>query len=660
MPVGRQYDFKLNHYGYMLLRDRFAGRAWHRTALADAPSRRSEEDVEFGTLPSQIDHTEVWEDWSGGFGSAYRRPERRNAYHWSENFDARFPRQLVHCQEMRSAPTALSNSVRYGVNAESFLDVPLTNASEHKRVGAGAILSLGLGYAVNYIPTNYDSFTVDTDLTASGMAFGYKAAIFGSYSYLPALTATSFYRRLFTGVVSGSAHRLPGRGFVVAGNRMWRFHGPDNRNFYVQSVAAGADPQVSANWSATLPIGDQFRTISDMAVLDDQVFLGMEDGIYAGDFTGTFFNVLPDVGNQIHEDNCRDLAIYQNGVVVPYAGGVFWYAPGLEGNHAFEVGPTARSNRSPVSGRIRAVRSYGAWVYAGLWSGSVSYLLAGRDASPGLPWTWYPQQRLPGRVRVHRLHIDSITVSSGGANALPHRFWVATDASIETGGTAPLLYFQIPPGHDNPLLPDPVFSPNYMGSARIDLGFTDWGAPGAPKIFRELEIWADNLLSGIRYADVYYTVDSGSRTLLGRIQTSPRESIYFSSGEGSFVTGQSIELSIESFTAGSRDITPIYRSFVLQGAIRADVAEIVTAVVHVGDRVRDRMGRIMRPGLTQIRELRALAASTPPAVLTDVLGDEAWVSVLPPIEEQEFYQEGNDNPEIAATVRMAILTFTSN
>lgn len=49
-----------------------------------------------------------------------------------------------------------------------------------------------------------------------------------------------------------------------------------------------------------------------------------------------------------------------------------------------------------------------------------------------------------------------------------------------------------------------------------------------------------------------------------------------------------------------------------------------------------------------------------PQTLIDLAGATQQVLVLPPIEEREIYQQGNEYPEVAATVRMAVLSFTTS
>lgn len=651
MPVGRKYDFSLNGKGFMLARGETRGRAWSRTGRPDTVGQRGPGEERYGALPDELEFAEVWDDWSGGAFHAYRVPGS-STYHWGENMDARFPRQLVHCQQPNLLPGRYAST---NVNVEAFLDVPLPGVA-NPPAGAGAVLVLGKGFVTSYAPTGLSALgsMFDRLYEASGggaTLYRGRPATFGSFVYI-GCEGSPFARRGLDGA-GYTLGPLPGEGFVVAGGRLWRRHS----GYLLQSVAAGADPLATGNWSATLSIGNGQMRINDLTTLGDQLHAGLPDGLYAGDLAGTFVNVLPGPAGQANPDNGRDLDVSEGTVLGVFADDLVYYRPSELVAEAGQIGPTSREpNRSPVRGRDRCVRSLGPWRYMGRWTGTQSFLLAGRPGARGM--VWHTQQRLPHVARVSRIHFDGITAASSGAE-IPTRCWVATDASGFTG-TAPLYTWPIPRLNDNPLDAEGVFRPTYCGSARIDLGAIDRGAPGTLKELRALEIWADNLASGYRWADVYYTVDRGARRYLGRATRSPTDVVYFPSAAETFVTGQSVEVSLESFIAsGSQDISPVYRAVILRGSLRPRAIEMVTAVTRIADGVRDRQGQPLRSGATMLAELRDMAdpegSGRQPQLLVDLAGATSWVNVLAPIEEQEVYQRGMEEPELAATVRMVML-----
>lgn len=813
MPVGQRYDYMLNGKGFMLARGQYKGRAWQRTGTPDTPGTRTETDAKYGAVADQLDHPEVWDDWSGGFGQAYRRAGE-NTYHWAENFDARFPRQLVHCQALRliadtlASPTSSDPRGR-NVCVEHFLDAPPRDVLRPPP-GTGVVWWLG-EHATEAQPTGLASegsaFAV-TDLAGSYLPWVGKPAIFGSFIFVGMATG-NFQRITLFDISYGTGDcNAPGVDFVTAGGRLWRSLGTNYRPTVLRSLAAGADSTATANWSASLGVGTDVLPIQDLMAFEDQVFVGMPNGLYAGDQSGTFVNVLEDLSYQTHYDNCRDIVVHNGQVIVQHVAGVFSYQPNDYVARVAEIGPPVQNQRGPIQGMVRCLRGFGPWLYAGLWTGSQSHLLVGEQDGRG--YRWHTQQRLPHIARVHRLHFDGITTSSGAARSVPNRLWVATDASIGATGTAPIYYLPVPRLNGNPLAPDPVFSANYVGSARIDLGAVDGGAPSTLKVYRSVELWADNLASAAQWCDVYYTVDGLTRAKLGTVAQSPKSTLYFPAGDpaqmanlcsnpgleagttgwtASDVTmaqsaeqahggtkslkltgnvggqtdayavntvtgwvpgqrftvtawiyvptlftppsssglrivlidfvngvsegalsamatvagqwqqltvskvirqgtgsvavrlylgdqagtsvcyfddvlyttptmGQSIALSLESFTA-SAGVTPIYRSVVLRGATRPKSIDQVTAVTRIADNMLDRQGGLMRPGAVMLGELRQMTVpDTGPVPLVDLTGAAHLVSVLPPVDEQEVYQQGSEEPEVAATVRLAVLSFS--
>lgn len=662
--TNQQFDFTLNGKGFMLVRDpKSNGRSWLRRGTSDLPRRSFyfQED-RYGNQVDEVDHVEFWEDWSGGFGSAYRQAPDDNHYLYAFNFDARYPRQLIHCQQLSLLPNAQYSGSN--VNVEYITDVP--PVSSPQPAGAGAILVTGRNFVSSFTPTTL--LTMASQFMMLNEATGQSAigrpALFGSYTYIA--TGTGFYQRDNAGMTYTLNTTMNAQGFGNFRNVMWRRF----NNNLLQEVPYGSDPMVGANWSATLNIGNGQQPINDMIERGGALFLGMSDGLYQGDTSGTFYNILPEARDVRHVDNGRDLYAYDGGVIFGGAPGLFWYQPSQYGTSAgdsFEVGPQGvTSGRNPVRGRNRAGTGLGPWSYAGMWTGSQSWILAGgvEASGRGNPYNWHTMQLLPHTAKINRIHFDSITNASGQYTEIPSRMWIATEASFGalTNATAPLYVAPVPRLNQNPLT-DLSFTPNYCGSARIDFPFTDWQMPGVYKIFRSLEIYADNLASGAQYANVWAIIDNGSRQYVGQANQSPKSTLYFPGDNGTFMSGIAIQLSIESYTFSST-ITPVYRSVVLRGPVTPRSVDVVTAVVHIADGLPDRFGNEMRDGATMISELRSLGdplqTGRNPVMMQDLAGATQWVRVLPSIEEQEIHQAGDRPLEVAATIRLACLDFTQS
>lgn len=660
-------DFALNGKPYMLVRDpKTQGRSWLRRGTSDLPRRSFyfQED-RYGNQVDEVDHVEVFEDWSGGYGSAYRAAADDTHYLFAQNFDARYPRQLIHCQQLQLLPNSRYSGSN--VNAEYVRDVPLPGVASPP-AGAGAILVSGKNFVTSFAPTGLltAGSQFDPKFEATGQNFQGRSAIFGSFTYVA--TGSGWIERTHAGTVSTLNTLMQAQGFANYRNVMWRRHSGN----LLQNVPYGSDPNVTGNWSATLNIGwSGINAINDMIERGDALFLGMTDGLYQGDISGTFFNVLPEARDLRHPDNGRDMTSYDGGVIFAGAPGIFWYQPAQFGGargDAYEVGPQGvTSGRNPVRGRIVDAEAHGPWLYAGFWTGSQSWLLAGRRTrarGEAGAYDWHTMQLLPHTAKIHGLHFDTVTNASGQYNEIPSRMWVPTEASwgSQANATAPLYVAPVPRLNQNPLT-DLSFTPNYVGSARIDFPFTDWQMPGVYKIFRSVEVYADNLLSGAQYCDVWATIDAGSRLYVGRASDSPKSTLYFPGDSGTFMSGVAIQLSLESFTFSSMT-TPVYRSVVLRGPVVPRSVDVVTAVVHIADGLMDRNGNTMRDGATMISELRSLAdplqSGRNPVMLQDLAGATQWVRVLPSIEEQEIHQIGDRPLEVAATIRLACLDFTQS
>lgn len=658
----RPFDFTLDNgrgaKGFLLWRfGQNQGRAWSRAGQSDTAAQRSVEDVKYGRLPDEIEFAAVYNSFDGGFGHAYRTVGGSDTLHWSENMDTRFPNQAVHCQAFQLLPQAQYASTN--INANYIIDVPLQGV-DNPPPGTGAVLVAGKGHITSYTPTHLTTigsmFDRIYEATGGGaLNFGNRMAVFGSFSYIPNTDGSGFYRRGHNGTTYTLNSLQPAEVILNAGDRL-AFFWKGSSAEHMRTVAAGADPMATASYSATINIGPGHLHVGDAVARDRQIFAGLPNGLHAGDTSGTFVNVLPELEAQIHEHNAADLCVYNTEIQVPHIAGLWSYLPSTFQANAREVGPSNRGDRSPVHGHIHAVAGLGPWLYSAMWTGSTSYMLAGRDYTDGSR-RWHVMQRAPHGVNIHRIHFDGVTSASGGNRAIPQRLWAAGDKDL--GATAPLYVMPVPRNNDNPLAPDPTFTANYCGSARMDFGRDNRGAPATPKVYRCVEVRSDLLLSGVRYADVYYTIDGGSRTYLGRANDSPRSKIWFTGVNGNFVTGHDIEISLESYTA-SVNISPIHYEVVVRGALRPQSVDEITAVVRVADGMKDRRGAPMRPAANIAADLRGFAGTVNPVRLSDLTGAGAWVLVRPNIEETEAYQAGQEVPETQMTVHMAVLDFTAN
>ncbi len=464
----------------------------------------------------------------------------------------------------------------------------------------------------------------------------------------------------------------PARWFQVSSGRLW-FSFARNK---AQSVAVNSDPMVTTNYSATLALGDGFMQSEDAQTFEANMFIGFPDGLYQGNQSGTFNNILSDVGEYISSDNVRDVSVHDGALVVAEGAHVWSYKPAIGANSTLrqiwpnvDVRPVASRN-APANlagmnfrGSVQALQGFGRWLYAGVFNGSQSMIFCGVDASAPLPYVWHPMQLLgPGDgtalvCKVSRIHVDSITTASDGTQ-IPRRIWVATDASFgaQAGCTAPIYFWQIPRGDEQPFA-DSSFSPNYAVQAWLEHPVTDWGAPGTWKVWRKVETWSETIgssvLPGQESLVVDGTMNAGWVSGGDQVTTTPKFTGYLSNASQTAI-GQSGQFQFLS-TCFSGMATPVWRSHIIRGSERPRSNDTITAKLRVADNMHDRQGNEMRDSRTQLAELRSFALSSNPYALVDLTGATVPVVVLPPVEEQETYQQGSDNPELVVTLKMGVL-----
>jgi hypothetical protein len=691
MPVNMSADFLLDGKPYMLWRGKQGERAWKRERVPDSltTQRRlwrsiSEKEV-YGGLPDELDHPEIWDDWNGGFGHYRLDADRPNTYHAAMGVDTRFPGQIILAQMPQVLP---ANTSPLNDNVEFLLDVPLSSSQP---VGAGAVFPITRkGNFGTVTPKTANTF----DANAAGsvhQALGHRPAVFGSFVYIPNLSGSGFLQADMLGL-SYTVSAIPADGFTVNGARLWKSYQSS-----LQSVAIGQDPMSAGNWSASVAVGNGQLNISDLFSFEDSVFAGLADGLYQGDLTGTFRNVTTEIGAAVNIDNVRDLSAHNGGVVFAAGESVWWYKPSSGANSEIRQLWPVMDLRSFASvagnpllwmsgesvaglslkGRITAVQGHGQFLYAGVFTGSLSLLCVGVDGSGAGPYQWHPMQVFPG-AKIGRIHVDQITASSGG-NQIPQRLWVAMDATYgaQANCTTGLYYWPIPKANGNPLS-DPTFSPNYYPFGIIEQSVTDSAVPSIWKVWRKVETWTEGAGASTNADSAASTSLTIGALLDGTMLATfdsqtysqkPKDFHYFKNANNDAVamsarfqmrlTGGASWNTGLAPTGGTAS-TPVVRAMVGHNAFRPRIAEQVTAKVRIADRIEDRQGNEMRPGATMLDELDTMSRSSNPFPLTDLVGRTYPVLVLPGVDEEEAYQVGSDYPEIMATVKLGIIDASWN
>jgi len=216
----------------------------------------------------------------------------------------------------------------------------------------------------------------------------------------------------------------------------------------VSLLAAGADPEVDANWADDFPVDSQTRWITALLAYSDQMFIHKQDGWYTAtrlvDNTIKFQKLLPD--DQFMEvaalgqETTHRGAIWHGNALLP--SGNLWRSVVTS---AIPLDPDSIESNETVNiyyvggpvryGRIPTVIGVGAWLYAPypILGTNDSFLLAARENVQGT-LDWFPLY-YDGAGGTDHLGVQFVTVQSNGVGG--PRVIYAIDTTIKMFSVAP-------------------------------------------------------------------------------------------------------------------------------------------------------------------------------------------------------------------------------
>jgi hypothetical protein len=612
-----QYDIVLAGKGYLLARKEqlgHGGRAWNVTTVGSSIARASDTETRFGNQPAVIEMPMVWKSGHLGYGDELQRAEGR--YFYGENIDARFQ------DEVLPGPSVTTLTTTCGSNLTRFI--------EHN----GKLFLLG-GRYVKSIDTSDATVHDERDLGASNA--GTDMEVFGGVLYVGlGFGAGDFIHRCDAAGTWAQDDDVQAGYFCT---KQDRFYASGN-TYQVKSCAA--DPFVDGNWTSLYTIGDFGTTITGLCSLDELVYVGKTDGLHALDSNNICPCLTPELRAYKSTDNCRNLMVWHGMVYVPHIRGLLQYQPlGEQGFAVASVGPGRDvTSNCPVRGQVTALAGDDRWLYCAVYDGTNTWIMAGREPKTELEATY-------GRVLWHPL----AKIASAKCEAMfISGLW--TNPRLWFGAGSSACYIVLPANSDNPRQDS---NSRYALSGSYYLGANDWKTPTTSKVWKSIEVSAENL-APTRYLDIYYSIDDGTWTLAGRASTSPTHTLSLL-GEGlAGVTGHKIAVRADYVQVGAASPF-VLRSIVARAAERPVQVEVITAKIRCADKLPLRKGGTCpRSGATILSDLRALATINQAATLKDIVGTSRQVLVLAPVEEQEVQQEGELAREVIATVRMAVFT----
>jgi hypothetical protein len=603
------FDFVLNSKGYFLARREQlgrGGRAWQVSAVGSSIAQQSASEMRYGNQSPMVEAPMVWRTAHLGFGDSQQRAEGR--YHYTLDVDARFPEQVI------PGPLVTTLVTEAGGNVKKLAEFD------------GQLFALAGQYVLRI--EGDDSVVQDKDLGPDKTAIELEP--FGDYLYATlGFGAGDFiWRRDAAGNWSQSQDVQRGH-MVVLNEKLWATTGD------AKVKAVSNNPFAAGDWGSEYSIGDQGTDITDLAGLDDLLYIGKMDGLHALDSSGNAKMLTPELRGSRSAYNAANMRAWHGRLWVPHLRGLFAYRNLGDNGFLIQSAAPARDSTddNPVWGVVTAIAGDERWLYAALYDGTDTYILAGREAASSEESLgaiiWHPMAKLAG-VRCDAMHISGLWNN-------PRLFF---------GAGEDVSYIVLPKYGDNPLQDSAC---RYAQSGSIYFPAHSWGAPTTTKVWKSVEVEAENL-TVTRYLDIYYRIDGGSWVKAGTANVSPRFTMAL---EAAGAAGNKIEVRAD-FVLPSTSMPIILHSITLRGTERPAQIELITAVV----RCADGLPQCPRAGRTILADLKALSRNSAAVILRDIIGTNRRVLVLAPVDEQETEQQGSSDPEVLATVRMVVFAAT--
>jgi len=634
----RPYDIKLNGHGYLLAREGQLGangRAWAVESVGSAIGQQSATEATYSPMAPIIELPMVWDSWHRGFGDEEKLGEGR--YYYSQNVDCRFEGKAFPALQVNTL--ALPGGTAAG-HVLKFVEL------QNQLFAFNDRYAFQIYAAQNSIVIHKD-FGSDAAIT-DACAFNNELIVARGYqddAYSFSLGNVWIWGRSRWGGTAVWGHERNAPEWAVMLGIKLGYLAPfrDRLNATTSDSEVrwcSQGPQIGGNWTAAYRIGDPGTSITSLGELGEMLYIGKRDGLYALGSDGYAVQITPELRTPAHIENCKNMRAWHGSLWVPHQRGFFAYRS--LGNSGFTVTSCnlgARAGQSsPVRGVVTAIAGDDRWLYIALWTGSDTYILAGRevraDEDAYAPLVWHPLWHLDERV--YSLHI--------GATGLMPRLWIGAGQGIK--------YVDLPYGTDNPLQDD---SCTYGSTGTLYFSRHSCNAPSIRKLFKSVEIIADHLQNS-QYIEVWYRPDNlrtwrplGFVNGQNRATRSPSH-ILSCGSEG--VLARRIELRLD-IHASSSSHPPILRSVILRAAERPQTRDVMTAVIRCADNLPTRTGGIFPDkGADILARLKALSTAGKAVELEDIVGYKRPVLVLPGVSESETKQEGTRAREVLATIRM--------
>lgn len=120
----------------------------------------------------------------------------------------------------------------------------------------------------------------------------------------------------------------------------------------VSWINATDDATVLANWPAGISVGDSGFGATDLNGYGSELLVSKPEGLFRGDASNNFVNVLPQIAPMADQDNGRHTVVVDTDVYYPHQHGLLHY----DGQRSDETGIEQVFNSADVTDRIPGVR----------------------------------------------------------------------------------------------------------------------------------------------------------------------------------------------------------------------------------------------------------------------------------------------------------------
>ena len=398
IPRGRQeaWDLILNSQVYPIARNKEGLPSWEIAQVPEVATKQ----------PAVVAEQRDWMSWHSGYG--WFEALAPNTYHRTINGDARFPRLFMLGPKIFSS-AALTTQVnqffeqsgnvyvldnRYCRKLTFSYGTGITGS--YDTVAATSPGTTGDGDGRDFVAGNTPSAAINFDgVTVIGFSSDDFIQKFDGTTWTASTTQKGVY----------FAKLWKDTYFALAGSQT-----PTAHNAIVD-ISQNTNPTGAAWANGPYTIGETTTTINGMVGHENNLYIVKTDGLYGFDRGLRTALLIPAPGT--NANNGKGIYADSDGTIwYPTLGGLFRYD---SSNGTVDDCTPARGLycKAGINGRITAMARWRNWIYAAMYNGTHTYIMAGRPREanePGFgPYIWHGSLADISSVQILTMFVTTIT-----------------------------------------------------------------------------------------------------------------------------------------------------------------------------------------------------------------------------------------------------------